>query len=181
MSAPVAVSGRRNVFGALAAVLPDLALPRPSDDQADRPSLRVVEKARRERRRQIGTVACVVLFAALFAVAGSQTYLVQQQRHIDSVNIKIARAEHDSELLRMELAQLQSPQRITAEAASKLGMIPAPTPVYLEPRASDDQHAAEEPPLPTPPTTMAKVTTPTTSAPTAKAATASTPTTAVKR
>jgi hypothetical protein len=127
-----------------------------------------VEKARRERRRHIGTVACAVLFVALFAVAGSQAYLVQQQRHIDSTNIKISRAEDDAELLRIELAQLQSPQRITQDAAAKLGMIPAPTPVYLEPRVTDDKHAAEEPPAPTPPKAVVKATTPTT-APTAKA------------
>jgi cell division protein FtsL len=175
MSAPVAVNHRRNVLGALAAVLP--ALPRPAENGDERPSLRVVEKARRERRRHIGTVACVVLFAALFAVAGSQAYLVQQQRHIDSTNIKISRAEDDAELLRVELAQLQSPQRITQDAAAKLGMIPAPTPVYLEPRATDDQYAAEEPPLPTPPTTIAKVKTPTT-APTAKSTTPTTAATA---
>ena len=174
MSAPVAVNHRRNVFGALAAALPDLALPRPAESGDERPSLRVVEKARRERRRHIGTVACVVLFAALFAVAGSQAYLVQQQRHIDRTNIKISRAEDDAELLRIELAQLQSPQRITQDASAKLGMIPAPTPVYLEPRASDDQHAAEEPPAPTPPKATVKATTPTTAAPTKS----TTPTTA---
>lgn len=175
MSAPVAVNHRRNVFGALAAALPDLALPRTAESGDERPSLRVVEKARRERRRHIGTVACAVLFVALFAVAGSQAYLVQQQRHIDRTNIKISRAEDDAELLRIELAQLQSPQRITQDAAAKLGMIPAPTPVYLEPRVTDDQHAPEEPPAPTPPKAIVKATTTPTTAPAAKS---TTPTTA---
>jgi hypothetical protein len=61
-------------------------------------------------------------------------------------------------------------------------MIPSPTPVYLQPKVTDDARAAEMPPTPTPkaapkvtPTTVVPKTTPTT------VATATTPTTAVKQ
>jgi hypothetical protein len=136
----------------------------------DRPGLRVVE-ARRERRRRIGVIALIGLAVAMFAVVGSQTLIVSQQAHIDHVNTAIADAESRARELHLELAQLQSPQHITSEAATRLGMIPAPTPVYLQPRLTDDARAGEMPPAPTPttvpaatPTTVAAkaVTTPTT-------------------
>jgi hypothetical protein len=77
---------------------------------------------------------------------------------------------------------LQSPQNITSAATTKLGMIPSPTPVYLQPKMTDDSRAGEMPPAPTPKavpkataTTVAPKTTPTT------VAKATTPTTVVKR
>jgi hypothetical protein len=77
---------------------------------------------------------------------------------------------------------LQSPQNITTAATTKLGMIPSPTPVYLQPKMTDDSRAGEMPPAPTPKavpkvtaTTVAPKTTPTT------VAKATTPTTVVKR
>jgi hypothetical protein len=118
----------------------------------------------------------------LFAIAAAQTLIISEQAHIDRVNNRIAEAETRAELLRVELAQLQSPQNITAAATTKLGMIPSPTPVYLQPKMTDDARAAEMPPAPTPKavpkataTTVAPKTTPTT------VAKATTPTTAVKR
>lgn len=152
----------------------------PDTATEDRPSLRVVAEARRERRRRIGVLALIGLAVAMFAVVGSQTLIVSQQAHIDHVNNQIADAETKARELHLELAQLQSPQHITSEATSKLGMIPAPTPVYLQPKDTDDARAGEMPPAPTPTTvpsaspstTAAKATTPTT------AAKATTPTTA---
>lgn len=156
----------------------------PEPGTQDRPGLRVVAEERRERRRRIGLLALIGLAVAMFVVVGSQTLIVQQQAHIDHVNSQIAEAEATARGLHLELAQLQSPQHITAEATSKLGMIPAPTPVYLQPRDTDDSRAGEMPPAPTPTTvpaatpttvakastlTTAKVTTPTTAVPVAKA------------
>jgi len=153
-------SRRHGVLGALAAALPDRA-PNRGDD---RPELRVVAPAARRRRTwQVGTVAGGLLFLAMFAIVGAQTLIVQQQRHIDDVNGRIAAAEQDAEELKIDLAELQSPERIIGEAKDKLGMLPAPSPVYLQPRADDDARAAEVPEV-TPPTTVAKATTPTTTA-----------------
>jgi len=118
----------------------------------------------------------------LFAIAGAQTLIISEQAHIDRVNNRIAEAETLAENLRVELAQLQSPQNITTAATTKLGMIPSPTPVYLQPKVTDDARAGETPPAPTPKTvpkatatTVAPKTTPTT------VAKATTPTTVVKR
>jgi hypothetical protein len=149
---------RHGVLGALAAALPD----RTSRRDAERPELRVVAPATRRRRTwQVGTVAGGLLFFAMFLIVGAQALIVQQQSHIDDVNGRIAAAEKDAETLKIDLAELQSPERIVGEAKDRLGMVQAPSPVYLQPRADDDARAAEVPPV-APPTTVAKATTPTT-------------------
>lgn len=151
-------SRRHGVLGALAAALPD----RTGRREADAPDLKVVAPAARRRRGwQVGTIAGGLLFLALFAIAGAHTLIVQQQRHIDDVNSRITEAEDRAEALKVELAELQSPERIVQEARDHLGMVQAPTPVYLQPKADDDTRAAEVPAT-TPPTTVAKATTPTT-------------------
>ena len=139
--------------------------PRPSPTGAggardERPELRVVEPAARRRRSwQVGTVAGGLLFLAMFVVVGAQALIVQQQSHIDDVNKRIAVAEAEAEQLKIDLAELQSPVRILREAQDRLGMVQAPSPVYLLPQADDDSRAAEVPPA-SPPATVAKVSTP---------------------
>src|SRR5690606_24641947 len=109
----------------------------------ERPDLRVVRPHRR-RGRQVGTVAAVVLFASLFAVAGFQTFIVSQQKSLDELNGRIAVEAELARTLDNQLAQLQSPQRIT-EAANALGMVSPPGVAYLQPRPDDDARAAEIP------------------------------------
>lgn len=111
-----------------------------------RSRLRLVDRTAPERRR-LGLIAAVVgVVVVLFAIAGAQTLIVSEQAHIDRVNTQIAEAEALSEQLRIELAQLQSPQNITTAATTRLGMIPSPTPVYLQPKETDDARASEMPP-----------------------------------
>lgn len=172
-SARVAAEGRRSAA---------LRLPQESTRESLRSRLRLVDRTAPERRR-IGLLATVVVVVVLlFAIAAAQTLIISEQAHIDRVNNRITEAESRAEQLRVELAQLQSPQNITSAATTKLGMIPAPTPVYLQPKATDDARAGEAPPAPTPTTipkatatTVAPKTTPST---TAKA---TTPTTVAKR
>ena len=114
-----------------------------------RADLALVAERRRALRFRVGVIVVGGLFIALFLVAGFATTLVGQQRHLDSVNRRIVAEQKQSQTLTAQLAELQSPVRVTSDAASVLGMIPAPTPVYLEPRADDDIRAAEEPPAPT--------------------------------
>ncbi|HEY6533540.1 MAG TPA: septum formation initiator family protein [Acidimicrobiales bacterium] len=183
MSRPVAGADhddrRPRVFGALAAALPDRVTPRRDRDEAA--ELRVVEPAHRRRRRhwRVGTVAGLMLFVALFLVAGAQTLIVQQQGHLDDVNERIDAAEQEAARLQIEVTELRSPERIQHEAETKLGMVPAAEPVYLHPRLDDDARASESPPPTTSPPTKAttapkaatKATTPTTAPSTGKATT----------
>ena len=166
-SARVAAEGRRS-----AALRETETTPR----EGIRSRLRLVDRTAPERRR-IGLIAAVGgVVVVLFAIAAAQTLIISEQAHIDRVTMRIGEAETRAELLRVELAQLQSPQHVTALATTKLGMIPAPTPVYLQPKGTDDARAGEMPPAPTPttvpkaktsPSTVAKATTPTTAASTA--------------
>lgn len=107
--------------------------------------------AGRVRRLRPGWLGVVLgggaLMFVLFMVAVAGTLVISEQAHIDRTNARIARAEARAEELRVELAQLKSPQYVTTRAATVLGMIPAPTPVYLQPRPSDDDRAAELPPV----------------------------------
>jgi len=165
-SARVATASRRSSA---------LRAPEESRREGLRARLRIVDRSAPERRR-IGWFAGIAfVVTALFAIAGAQTLIISEQAHIDRVNNRIADAETRAEHLRVELAKLQSPQNITTAATTRLGMIPAPTPVYLQPKATDDARAAEMPPAPTPttiarssaapkttPSTAAKSTTPTT-------------------
>ena len=155
-SARVAVEGRRTA---------GLRAPDELLRETQRSRVRLVNRTAPDRRRigLIATVIGVVIF--LFGIVGAQTLIISKQAHIDRVNNRIGEAESQALTLRVELAQLQSPQNITAVATTKLGMIPAPTPVYLQPRADDDARAGETPPAPTP-TTVPKPTV-TTVAPTA--------------
>jgi len=140
--------------------------PAPRPVETKRPDLQLVAQSRRERRRLIGFIVAAGILVALFLIVCAQTLIISQQGHIDSVNRSIASAQSHAEQLRLELAQLQSPQRITSEATSRLGMIPAPTPMYLQPRSTDEQRAAEIPPAPVPTTAAkAKVVTSTPAAP----------------
>lgn len=172
-SARVATEGRRAAA---------LRAPQESTREGLRSRLRLVDRTAPERRR-IGLIAGVVgVVVVLFAIAAAQTLIISEQAHIDRVNNRIAEAETRAEQLRVELAQLQSPQNITTVATTKLGMIPAPTPVYLQPKSTDDARAGEAPPAPTP-TTIARATA-TTAAPKTTPSTvakATTPTTVAKR
>ncbi len=135
-------------------------------------------------RNRLRILVAVIAIGAMFLIVAAQTFVVAQQRHIDQVNRAIAAETTRAEQLRLELAERQSPQRITAEASLRLGMIPAPTPIYLQPRADDDARAAELPPT-TPITAAPRAatpTTPTTAAPKAPTTTMpKAPTTTVKR
>jgi cell division protein FtsL len=184
-AAPLVDEPRRaGVLGALASALPDRGR-----RHAEGPDLRVVQPVTRRRRSwQVGMLAGGLLFTAMFLIVGAQTMIVQRQQHIDEVNDRIAAASEEAEQLKIDLAQLQSPERIMTEAKGRLGMVPAPPPVYLQPRLDDDSRAAEVPPA-SPPTTVAptatttaksstKATTPTTTA--KSTASTTTPTTAAR-
>ena len=112
----------------------------------------VVEAPERSSRRrwlrrpgwQVGTVAGVLLFVALFAVAGFQALIIQQQARIDDLNTKIATQQKQAQQLHEQVVELESPQRIIA-AAQAAGMQQPAVQGYVRPKADDDQKAAQLP------------------------------------
>jgi len=141
--------------------------PTPGHGVEARPDLEVVTPRRQRRSWQVGTVAGVVLFVALFAVAGFQTLIVSSQKNLDELNRGIGAAATTGQRLDNQLAELQSPQRITTEATQRLGMLSPPAVGYLQPGPDDEARASEVPEPSPPPTTAPPPTTPkSTSSPT---------------
>ena len=98
--------------------------------------LRVVERDRSRRLPSpavLTVLGAAVLFAMLFALAAFHTVLVSGQERLDRLETRVAEQQDRYQRLRLSVAQLESPQRIVAEAAGRLGMVPAPATTYLTP------------------------------------------------
>lgn len=110
----------------------------PRRDDADRSRhLRVVRPARPGLGLRLspraGVVLTVLAFVALFAVAVSHALLIENQATVDELDKDVAAAQARYEELRLEVAELQSPERIRTEATERLGMVPAGETVWLTP------------------------------------------------
>lgn len=117
-----------------------------------RPELRVVEPPAKDRLRpaRVGTIAGAVLFLALFGLAAFQTVLIRAQDRLDTLNREVEEQTEIAHQLELELAELQSPERIAQVARDRLGMIAPHTVTFLEPSPDDDANATYE----APPTTV---------------------------
>ena len=115
----------------------------PAPSPAARPShLRLVEPPARAprptvvRRTRVNRgvallIGAGVAFAVLFAVAVLQTQNVAGQMHLDRVQQDISDRQAEAQALRLQAAQLASPERIVAEA-ERLGMVtPAGGPTFV--------------------------------------------------
>ncbi|MBK9181215.1 MAG: septum formation initiator family protein [Acidimicrobiales bacterium] len=106
-----------------------------------RPPLRVVERpersprARRRRAAAVGVLAALLVFGALFGMTVFQTILVQGQARLDRLDQRIAAEQQRLEGLRVDVAALEAPERIVAEAERRLGMVPPDEVVYVSPPA----------------------------------------------
>jgi cell division protein FtsL len=87
-------------------------------------------RGRQRRARRFGFVLSTVLVVALFGVVGAHVGLAQQQFRLDALERDAANEETRYEKLRLEVAQLESPDRIVA-AAQALGMVPPVAITYL--------------------------------------------------
>jgi cell division protein FtsL len=136
---------------------------RPASAEPKRPDLRVVEEPARDRLRpaRVGTIAGALLFVALFGLAAFQTVLIRAQDRLDTLNRDVAEQTERSRQLELQLADLQSPERIAQVARDRLGMIAPLTVTFLEPSPDDDTNAQYL----SPPNTTTGTTTPTTVGP----------------
>ncbi len=147
---------------AIARVVQPAPGPARGRDRRDR-HLRVVPPNRRARPAlrlspRTGVVLTVLLFAALFGVAVSHALLIEGQAKVDDLDQQVAAEQARYEELRREVAELEAPQRILAEATGELGMVPAGDPVWLspdEPAPTDD--VPDDPPPESPDTSAARV------------------------
>jgi cell division protein FtsL len=93
-------------------------------DEAKRLQLRLTPRA--------GVTLTVLLFAALFAVAVSHALLIESQSHLDQLDDQVAEEQARYQRLRMDVAELESPERIMADA-TEMGMVPPADPVWITP------------------------------------------------
>lgn len=122
-----------------------------------RPDLRIVGDPRRRTRTGlvVGAVT-VVVFGALFAGAVAHSLLVSGQVHLDDVGVETRAQREQLEIEQLDLAELQSPERI-ARQAGLLGMVPARQQNWVSPVAgaapvvTGAAPEAVEPSVPAPP------------------------------
>ena len=128
----------------MTAILPETgirraAAPARTDAQRARPTLLVVERARRgpaarpARARLMGLLVAIVVAAALFGLVTSHVALTQGQFRLEDMRNKADTEQARYERLRLQVAELESPGRIVAAAQERLGMVPPPGITYLSP------------------------------------------------
>jgi cell division protein FtsL len=104
-----------------------------------RPPLRVVgpkertSAARARRMRVLAVLMVGVVISGLFGLVGMHVILAQEQFRLDRLETKATVEQATYDQLRLEVAQLESPDRIVADAQQRLGMVQPPAISYLAP------------------------------------------------
>ena len=97
-----------------------------------RPSRRLPISVYRALMRTVATVAVIGGFLALLFVTGFQSVLVSGQHDVDALQARLTAGREQGQTLRMEVARLESPDRILRVAKGRLGIVPPPTRLYFE-------------------------------------------------
>jgi hypothetical protein len=102
------------------------------------------------RRRRTGAalaLAIVVVFGSLLAAAVFHGFLVSGQSHLDQLDRDLVAAESELAREQLELADLQSPARIAAEAEA-MGMVRSDQQTWLSPGTGADPVVTGDPAQP---------------------------------
>lgn len=97
--------------------------------------LSLVRRASGRRFRltpKTGVSLTILLFTALFGVAVSHALLIEGQLRLDRLDQQVAEEQSRYERLRLDVAELESPERILADA-QQMGMVPPDQVVWLTP------------------------------------------------
>jgi len=98
-------------------------------------SLRRPRLAKHQRSDQSGVVfsvvAVVVVFGSLLGIVVVQTFIVQNRVQLDAVNADLEIERERNQSLRLEVIELQAPERILGTATSRLGMTRPAERAYL--------------------------------------------------
>jgi cell division protein FtsL len=104
---------------------------------------RTVDRRRRARLRVAVTVFVVVV--GLFGLVASHVVLTQGQFRLQQLEAEATAEQARYERLRLQVAELESPQRIVAAAQERLGMVAPPGVRYLSPTGVSAQPPARAP------------------------------------
>lgn len=105
--------------------------------------LRVVEDEATPKgspQRRVGRRAPIIgllVFVGMLALAASHTLLVQGQIRLDGLDEKVAAQQEDYHRARLEVAELEAPERIVTAAMERIGMVEPADVVYLTPEESE--------------------------------------------
>ena len=116
------------------------------------PRLRVVTAAtaapgRRRRVLLLGAATTVAVCVGLFAVVFFHVLLTEGQVQLDRLQARAEAEQARQERLRLQVAELESPQRVF-DAATRLGMVRPATVTYLSPVPASGLHAPPAAPAP---------------------------------
>jgi cell division protein FtsL len=75
----------------------------------------------------------ILVVASLFGVVVCHAVLVSGQVGVDGLQQQVAEEQSRYQALRLEVAELEAPGRIVAEAQGRLGMVSPPEITYLTP------------------------------------------------
>ncbi len=101
---------------------------------ATRARLRVVDETGRRRRRRLKVAAWfvgVVGVALMFGAAAFHVLIVQSQFRLDDLGRQVTAEQQRYELLRLQVANLSSPDTIVQTAKGQLGMVEPDQTTYL--------------------------------------------------
>ncbi len=76
-------------------------------------------------------IAILVVFGSLLGIVVIQTFIVQNRVQLDAVSSELAEAQALNQELRLEVIELEAPERILEAASSRLGMIRPAERTYL--------------------------------------------------
>lgn len=115
--------------------------PRPSSGHQRRPSpnLRVIESTPAARaasvsRARLAVIAGIALIViSLFGAVVAHVVLAQDQFQLEQLQRDSATRQAEYDRLRLQVAELESPQRIVATAQERLGMVVPAGVTYLAP------------------------------------------------
>ncbi|MBW3613930.1 MAG: hypothetical protein KY439_01290 [Actinobacteria bacterium] len=103
---------------------------------------RLADAARRRRVRRLAMAATVAGALCLFGVVVAHVVLTQNQFRLDQLRGRSVSQQAEYDRLRLQVAELESPRRIVADAQQRLGMITPPKVVYLTPAPEQAGDAA---------------------------------------
>lgn len=115
----------------LSALLP---VRRPTPDPSERADLRVVEEQPRwSWATYLSVLSLSLLFLVLFGLAVFHTVLVGAQGRLDRLDERIEAETQRQHDLRLQVAQLESPERVVERARNDLGMVTPDDVIWLSP------------------------------------------------
>ena len=94
-------------------------------------------RARRQQTRLIVAASFLLVLLGVFSLIVSQVLIAQSQFRLERLKVRADSAQDQYQRLRLEVAQLESPDRIIIDAQNRLGMVTPERVTYLTPKSDE--------------------------------------------